>query len=66
MAQLLNNVDALRRSAAGLRISGPNVALGHLATHLADPTLNGKGAPRVTDRSDGTAGSRLSASCGRP
>ncbi len=61
MAQLLDDVDALRRSAAELRISGLNgraaavldlcterihtgdVALGHLAAHLADPTLSGKG-----------------------
>jgi hypothetical protein len=61
MAQLLDDVDALRRSAAELRISGLNgraavvldlcterihagdVALGHLAAHLADPTPSGKG-----------------------
>ncbi len=61
MAQLLDDVDALRRSAAESRISSLNgraaavldlcperihtgdVALGHLAAHLADPTLSGKG-----------------------
>ena len=83
MAQLLDDVDALRRSAAELRIAGLNgraadvldlcterihtgdVALGHLAAHLAESHAERQEAPRVTDRSDGAAGSRLSV-CGRP
>jgi hypothetical protein len=68
MAQLLDDVDALRRSAAALRISGLNgraaivldlcierihsgdVALSHLAGHLADSTPSDK--RRIGSRTD--------------
>ena len=83
MAQLLDDVDALRRSAAELRISGLNGRAAAVLDlcHRAHPYRRRRpgppvgpprgshaerqGAPRVTDRSDGTAGSRLSA-CGQP